>query len=36
VTLSAHVITDLEWVIAYWPDLTESRLPGTARPCAPQ
>jgi hypothetical protein len=32
VTLSQHVITDLEWVIAYWPDLTESRLPGTARP----
>lgn len=31
-TLTAHVITDLEWVIAYWPDLTESRLPGTARP----
>jgi hypothetical protein len=31
-TLSSHVITDLEWVIAYWPDLTESRLPGTARP----
>lgn len=27
-----HVIADLEWVIAYWPDLTESRLPGTARP----
>jgi hypothetical protein len=32
VTLTSHVITDLEWVIAYWPDLTESRLPGTARP----
>jgi len=32
VTLTAHVIADLEWVIAYWPDLTESRLPGTARP----
>lgn len=31
-TLTAHVIADLEWVIAYWPDLTESRLPGTARP----
>jgi hypothetical protein len=32
VTLTAHVIADLDWVIAYWPDLTESRLPGTARP----
>jgi hypothetical protein len=32
VTLTSHVIADLEWVIAYWPDLTEARLPGTARP----
>jgi hypothetical protein len=32
VTLTSHVITDLEWVIAYWPDLVEQRLPGTARP----
>lgn len=31
-TLTAHVIADLEWVAAYWPDLTEARLPGTARP----
>src|SRR5437879_4899275 len=31
-TLTAPVIADLEWVIAYWPDLTEARLPGTARP----
>lgn len=23
---------DLAWVAAYWPDLTEARLPGTARP----
>ena len=31
-TLTSHVITDLQWVIAYWPDLVEQRLPGTARP----
>lgn len=31
-SLTDHVTADLEWVIAYWPDLTESRLPGTARP----
>lgn len=30
--LARHVIDDLEWVAAYWPDLVESRLPGTARP----
>lgn len=32
---SSHVravIDDLEWVAAYWPDLVEARLPGTARP----
>ncbi|MGH3382675.1 MAG: hypothetical protein ACRDP6_48900 [Actinoallomurus sp.] len=28
----AGIVTDLEFVVAYWPDLTESRLPGTARP----
>lgn len=27
-----RVIIDLEWVAAYWPDLMEARLPGTARP----
>jgi hypothetical protein len=31
-TLTAHVIADLEWTIAYWPDLVEQRMPGTARP----
>lgn len=31
-TLTRSVIADLEWIAAYWPDLTESRLPGTARP----
>jgi hypothetical protein len=31
-TLTSHVIADLEWVIAYWPDLVEQRMPGTARP----
>ena len=30
--LVRSVITDLEWVAAYWPDLVEARLPGTARP----
>ncbi|TMR11735.1 hypothetical protein ETD86_34770 [Nonomuraea turkmeniaca] len=28
-----HLVTeDLRWVAAYWEDLTEARLPGTARP----
>lgn len=31
-SLTARIIADLEWVIEYWPDLTEARLPGTARP----
>jgi hypothetical protein len=31
-TLARAVIADLEWIAAYWPDLTEARLPGTARP----
>lgn len=31
-SLVCAVIGDLEWVAAYWPDLVEARLPGTARP----
>lgn len=30
--LTTLVRADLVWVAHYWPDLTESRLPGTARP----
>ncbi|MFJ2029445.1 hypothetical protein [Streptosporangium sp. NPDC087985] len=26
------VVADLEWVAEYWPDLIESRIPGTRRP----
>ncbi|MFB4265332.1 hypothetical protein [Nonomuraea sp. GTA35] len=26
------IVEDLQWVAAYWEDLTEARLPGTARP----
>lgn len=28
----AEVITDLEWCMAYWPDLVDARMPGTPRP----
>ncbi|GAA3441047.1 hypothetical protein [Planomonospora venezuelensis] len=27
-----EVVADLEWVIEYWPDLVEARIPGTRRP----
>lgn len=27
-----RIVADLEWLIAYWPDLVVARLPGTARP----
>lgn len=29
---ASRIVADLEFVIAYWPDLVEQRLPGTARP----
>lgn len=31
-SLRESVVADLEWVSAYWPDLAESRMPGTRRP----
>lgn len=30
--MKTDVVADLEWVIEYWPDLIESRIPGTRRP----
>lgn len=31
-TYAPPIVADLQWVIEYWPDLVETRLPGTARP----
>lgn len=31
-THAPPIVADLRWVIEYWPDLVEQRLPGTARP----